>query len=65
MSPDIFWQVFAAVLCAGLLLIAFVWATMNISRREQAREPMGIYLGTMVMVFAFAGVSFYIAMGGH
>ena len=65
LNADIFWQVFAAVLCAGLLLVAFVWASVNISRREQAKEPMGIYLGTMLMVFAFAGLSFYIAMGGH
>lgn len=30
-----FWTVFAAVLCAGLLLISFVWGAYSYSRHER------------------------------
>lgn len=60
-GSTLFWTVFSAVLCSGMLLIAFVWAAVNVSRKEQAREPLGLYLATMLMVFAFAGSSFMIA----
>lgn len=30
-----FWTVFAAVLCAGLLLITFVWGAVAYSRHEK------------------------------
>ncbi len=63
-EPSLFWTVFSAVLTAGMLLVAFVWACINISRREQAKEPLGLYLAVVVMVFAFAFGGFYLAMGG-
>ena len=31
-----FWTIFAAVLCAGLLLITFVWGAVVYSRHEQS-----------------------------
>ena len=61
-EPNLFWTVFAAVLTAGMLLIAFVWACLNISRREQAQEPFGTYLSVVVMVFGFALISMMIAL---
>ncbi len=58
-EPHLFWTLFLAVLAAGILLVAFVWACLNISRREQAKEPFGIYLSTMLMVFAFLAAGLY------
>lgn len=31
----VFWDVFAGVLCAGLLLIMFVWGMVSYSRHER------------------------------
>lgn len=56
-----FWTVFAAVLCAGLLLVMFVWACVNISRREERKESIGLYFWAMMLPIAFAGLSFMIA----
>lgn len=56
-----FWTVFAAVLCAGLLLVMFVWACVNVSRREQRQESLSLYLGAMLMPLGFALLSFMIA----
>ena len=64
-DPRLFWTIFSAVLCAGMLLVALVWAGVNISRREEAKESFSLYLGVVMMVFAFAGLSFYLAMGGN
>lgn len=62
---DLFWPVFAAVLDAGLLLVAFVWACFHMDRREMRQESNGLYIATAMMVFAFAALSSYIAFGGH
>lgn len=56
-----FWTVFAAVLCAGLLIVMFVWACVNISRREERKESLGIYFWAMLLPLGFAGMSFMIA----
>lgn len=63
-DPRLFWTIFSAVLCAGLLIVAFVWAAIQVGRRERATEPLGIYLWGFLLPIAFAGLSFYIAMGG-
>lgn len=60
-QSELFWTIFSAVLCAGMLLVAFVWASVNISRREEAKEPFGLYLSVLLTVFGFAGGSFMIA----
>lgn len=59
-----FWQVFAGVLGANLLTVGFVWACLNISRKEQRQESFGIYLSVAVMTLAFCGASLYLAFGG-
>lgn len=65
MSSISFWQIFGAVLAANLLTVAFVWAGVNISRREEAKEPFGLYLGVACMTLFFCAGSLYIAFGGQ
>lgn len=65
MNSITFWQVFAAVLAANLLTVAFVWACINISRREQAQESIWTYLGVACMTLFFCAGSLYIAFGGQ
>ncbi len=35
-DPSLFWTVFSAVLCAGLLLVCFVWGAYAYSKHERA-----------------------------
>lgn len=64
MDPTTFWQIFAAVLAANLLTVAFVWGCVNISRREEAKESYWLYLGVVCMTLFFCTGAMYIAMGG-
>ncbi|WAJ27383.1 hypothetical protein [Antarcticirhabdus aurantiaca] len=63
-SQTLFWTILAAVLGANLLTVTFVWCCVQVSRREQAKEHLSVYLWGFLGVFGFLGVSFYIAMGG-
>lgn len=60
-----FWTIFAAILSANLLTVAFVWAGVNISRREQRREPLGVYLWGLLLPLLFCGGGLYLAFGGQ
>lgn len=53
-----FVTVYSAVLFANLLTAGFVWAIVNLSRKEAAGEHGGnsIYLGVFLMVGFFAVV---------
>lgn len=54
-----FFRLMGAVLAANMLTVAFVWAAMSYSRREQEgreKEPgVWVYLGVILMVFGFLG----------
>lgn len=60
-----FWTIFAAILSANLLTVAFVWAGVNISRREQRREALGVYLWGLLLPLLFCGGGLYLAFGGQ
>ena len=64
MSSITFWQVFAAVLAANLLTVAFVWSAIQVGRRERATEPLGVYIWGFLTPIAFCGLAMYIAFGG-
>lgn len=63
-----FARVFAPVLFANLCTVAFVWACVQYSKREQAgteKEPgSGGYLSTIVTVCLFLLATLYIAFYG-
>ena len=50
---ETFWAVFSALLAANLLTVLFVWACVNISRKEERKEPFGTYLIAFLMPLAF------------
>lgn len=58
-----FFRLMGAVLAANLLTVAFVWAAMSYSRREQEgreKQPgVGVYLGVMILVFGFLAVGLF------
>lgn len=56
-----FWTLFAAVISANLLTVGFVWAVINISRREKTGEPFTAYLPMMLMPLLFCGGALLIA----
>lgn len=65
-STDLFFAVLGAVLGANLLTVSFVWAMINISKREEERRDIpSVYWAGMLMPLAFCGVSAYIAFGGQ
>lgn len=68
MNPDIFWQVFAAVICANLLTALCVWGMVQYSRLERegraADTRFPIYCAMFVPI-VFAAIAVYSAMGGH
>jgi predicted membrane channel-forming protein YqfA (hemolysin III family) len=61
-DPNLFWTVFAAVLGANLLTVCFVWACINISRREERKESLGLYLGCAMMPLLFLIAGLYTAL---
>jgi hypothetical protein len=64
MDPTTFWQIFAAVLAANLLTVAFVWSAIQVGRRERATEPLGVYIWGFVLPLAFGAGALYLALGG-
>jgi hypothetical protein len=54
-----FATILAAVLGANLLTVVFVWACINISRREERKESVGVYLIGFVMPLAFFCAAMY------
>lgn len=65
MTSVTFWQVFAAVLGANLLTVAFVWAGVQVGRRERAAEPLGVYIWGFVLPLVMCAGALYIAFGGQ
>ncbi|MGN7959126.1 hypothetical protein [Agrobacterium radiobacter] len=59
-----FFTVLGAVLAANLLTVCFVWAAVQIGRREREKEPLGYVLIGFLLPMAFCGLSAYIAFGG-
>ena len=57
-----FWTVFAGVISADLLTVMFVWSCFHISRREQSGEPLGGYIGGMLMPLLFCLFGLLIAL---
>ena len=61
---NLFWQIFAAVLAANILTVAFIWAGVQVGRRERATEPLGVYIWGFLLPIFFLGGGLYIAFGG-
>jgi len=59
----LFWPIFGAVLGANLLTVCFVWAAVNVSRRESAGQPIRAYMPALIMPLLFCGVALMIAFG--
>jgi fatty acid desaturase len=63
-----FARVFAPVLFANLCTVAFVWACVQYSKREQAglegQPGSGGYLSTIVAVMLFGLAGIYVAIYG-
>lgn len=57
----LFWPIFGAVLGANLLTVCFVWAAVNVSRRESAGQPIRAYMPALIMPLLFCGVALMIA----
>lgn len=64
MNPT-FWTVFAAVLCAGLLLVMFVWGLVTYTRHERdgtaGRSGSHGSAIALLMPLLFALISFMVA----
>jgi TRAP-type C4-dicarboxylate transport system permease small subunit len=61
-----FWTVFAAVLCAGLLLITFVWGAYSYSRHERegtaGSRASNMPLAALLAPLVVAALSLMIAL---
>lgn len=61
-----FWTVFSAVLCAGLLLVSFVWGAYSYSRHERAgtagSRESNMPLVALLVPLAVAAFSVMIAL---
>jgi ABC-type Fe3+ transport system permease subunit len=57
---DAFWMTLAAVLCANLLTVAFVYAAFSMSKLEREKKsiPAFWYLGALVP-FLFIGLGYF------
>ncbi len=65
MNVDLFWPVFAGVICGNLLTVSFVWGLVQYSKHERegtaGQKGTGVYVVGLVMPLVFAAAGLMIA----